>query len=431
MNVASLEPDRNEVLTSGGPATTTVAIRSRPAADDLYSWMQTLAVALVLILIAAILHIGEAAYIAFAFTGAFVTHVMFQPARRDLAASLLAGAGFGSIYYLHHGAVLDFFGSWFAIPGAFLGMGSLFVLAGQWIWAAPEERRTRLEYARDAALVPLLCVGSMLVVGPAIALTPETYDHVLYIFDAKFAMARLAGSPGWVVGRAFREHAWLYKICGYVYNSLPLGLAVCLALQWRDRLKKIWYPLDLRWLSMTLGGAGFLLYQVCPAAGPIYLFPKQFPFDAPALASILAAPALMQAVPRNGMPSLHFGWTLLLFWNMRRRTWWIALAAGAYVSLTALATLGLGEHYLVDLIVAVPVALALQGLWLRKRGTLRWIAIGTGTAITFAWLIAFRTGAALEIPAGAATWIAAGLTVVIPAVLAWRLERDVAQSPAM
>jgi hypothetical protein len=389
--------------------------------------MQLLATALVLILIAAILHIGEAAYIAFAFTGAFVTHLMFHPARRDLAASVLAGAGFGAIYYLHHGAVLDFFGSWIGIPGAFLGMGSLLVLAGQWIWAAPDQKQRALGLARDAALVPLLCVGSMLVVGPAIALTPKTYDHVLYIFDAKFVMAGLAGPPSWVAGRAFHEHAWLYRVCGYVYNSLPLGLAICLALQWRDRLKNIWYPLDLRWLSITLGCAGFLLYQVCPAAGPVYLFPKQFPFEVPAVASILAAPAWMQAVPRNGMPSLHFGWTLLLFWNLRRRVWWIALAAGAYVSLTALATLGLGEHYLADLMAAPPVALALQALWLRRRGALRWIAIATGTAITFAWLIAFRTGAALKIPAGAATWIAAGLTVLIPAILAWRLEYAVDQ----
>jgi hypothetical protein len=385
--------------------------------------MQLLATALVLILIAAILHIGEAAYIAFAFTGAFVTHVMFQPGRRDLGAAVLAGAGFAAIYRLHHGGMLDFFGNWIGVPGAFLGMGSLLVLAAQWIWAAPYHKRQRLERVRDAALVPLLCVGSMLVVGPAIALSPLTYDHVLYLFDAKFVTG-FAGSPSWVVGRAFRDHAWLYRICGYVYNSLPLGLAICLALQWRDRLQKIWYPLDLRWLSMTLGGFGFLLYQVCPAAGPIYLFPKQFPFEVPALASIMAAPALLEAVvPRNGMPSLHFGWTLLLFWNMRRRAWWIALAAGAYVSLTALATLGLGEHYLADLIVAVPVALTLQALWIRTRTTMRWVAMGAGTAITMAWLIVFRTGVALEIPSGAAAWTAAGLTVAIPGLLAWRLER--------
>ena len=389
--------------------------------------MQVLATALVLILIAAILHIGEAAYIAFAFTGAFVTHLMFQAGRREISAAVLAGAGFGAIYYLHHGAVLDFFGNWIGVPGAFLGMGSLLVLAGQWIWAAPYQKRQRLELARDAALVPLLCVSSMLVVGPAIALSPMTYDHALYLFDAKF-VTRFAGPPSWVVGRAFRDHAWLYRICGYVYNSLPLGLAICLALQWRDRLHKIWYPLDLRWLSMTLGGFGFLLYQVCPAAGPIYLFPKQFPFEVPALASIMAAPALLEAVvPRNGMPSLHFGWTLLLFWNMRRRTWWIALAAAVYVSLTALATLGLGEHYLADLLVAVPVALTIQALWLRARNTtrntMRWVAMGTGSAIAMAWLIAFRTGVALEIPSGAAAWTAAALTVGIPGVLAWRLER--------
>ncbi len=392
-----------------------------PDIAPLLAGMQTLAAALVLILIAAILHIGVSAYIAFAFTGAFVTHLMFRPERRELGLSVLAGLGFGGIYLLHHGEMRYFDGNMIAIPGAFLGMGSLFTLATRWIWAIPVEKQMRFERVRDVALVPFLCVGSLMAVGPAIGWTPMTYDRVLYIFDAKLA-ARSGLPPSWVVGNAFADHNWLRVACSCVYNSLPLGLAICLGFQWQDRERNEWYPLDLRWLSITLGCVGFLLYQICPAAGPAYLFPKEFPHVIPDLARILPEPGNLGEVPRNGMPSLHVGWTLLLFWNMRHRAWWVVVLSGLYVSLTALATLGLGEHYLVDLMVAVPMGLALQALWWRKRSNFRLVAIGVGVAITFGWLIAFRTGAALAIPGGWVTWMVAGLTVVLPAVVAWRLE---------
>jgi hypothetical protein len=400
--------------------------------SPLLAGMQTLALALVLILIAAILHLGESAYIAFAFTGAFVTHVMFQPGRREFGSAVLAGAGFGAAYLLHHGGFLGFYGSWIAIPGAFLGMGTLFALGTRWIWApaasantARGEKWMRFERVRDAALVPLLCVATMVAVGPAIGLTPMTYDGLLYIIDTKFLAAKASLPPSWVIGRMFVDHNWIRTACGYVYNSLPLGMAICLAFQWQDRQRKIWYPLDLRWQSMTLGAVGFLLYQICPAAGPIYLFPKDFPSVVPHLAAIVAAPGVIGEVPRNGMPSLHVAGTMLLFWNVRNRAWWIALAASIYVMMTAMATLGLGEHYLVDLMVAVPVGLALQALWLRTRSAFRWVAMGAGGAITLMWLIAFRTEAALAIPAGAVMWTMAGLTVLVPVAMAWWLERGI------
>lgn len=382
---------------------------------------QTVALALVLSLIGGILQVGVSAYIAFAFTGAFVTHLMFRPERREIGFTVLAGAAFSAFYVLSHGTLQYFYGNTIAVPGAFLGMGTLFVLGTRWIWAEPSHKWMRFERVRDAALVPLLCVGSMIAVGPAIGLTPMTYDRLLYIFDAKFALAN-GRPPAWIIGNAFADHHWLRLACSYVYNSLPLGLAICLAFQWQDRQKKEWYPLDLRWLSMTLGCVGFLLYQVCPAAGPVYLFPKEFPNAIPNLAAIIAAPGWLGEVPRNGMPSLHVGWTLLLFWNMRHRTWWVVLAAGAYVTMTALATLGLGEHYLIDLVVAVPVALALQAGWLKTKSTMRLVAIGVGVMLTLGWLIALRTGAVMAMPAGVVTWFAAGMTVVVPAVLAWRME---------
>ena len=90
---------------------------------------------------------------------------------------------------------------------------------------------------------------------------------------------------------------------------------------------------------------GFLMYIVVPAVGPVHCmteYPQQ-----------LSAPIPQPGV-RNCFPSLHFSWALLMFAYARTR--WTTILASAFVGMTVLATLGLGEHYLADLIVALPFA---------------------------------------------------------------------------
>ncbi len=396
------------------------ALASKHALETPYRWIQTASVMLILILVAALFRLESSPYIAFAFTGAFIMHMLLRPNRRELAVVLGAATVFSVSYYLHHGTFINFYGAVIAIPGGFLGMGSLLVVTMQWFWAPEGAKSFHRERAHQVALIPALCVCSLGAVNLAAQVTPITYDRLLYAFDVKFG-----GPPSWFIGRLLRVHPWLFQACGYVYNSLPLGLATCLAIQWRDRQRNLPIVVDLRWLSVALGVTGFLLYQVCPAAGPVYLFGDQFPLQVPSLAGVAIQPAWLPPVARNGMPSLHVGWTLLLFWNLRRRSWWMGVLSACYLLLTALATLGSGEHYLVDLMVAPALALAIQGACTRTASSMRWIAVAIGGAITLSWLIAFRSGAALAIPVGAATWSIAIATVAVPAIVAWRLERSV------
>lgn len=392
------------------------------ALETPYRCLQAASVAVILFVIAAFFRLGSSPYIAFAFAGAFVVHMAMRPGRRDLAVVAACGAMFGSAYFLLHADVTGFYGAAFGIVGGFLGLGSLLLVTLTWFWAPETAKCVPLERAREVALIPALCLCSAVAVNLAIGLTPITYDRLLYVFDLNFG-----GPPSWVIGRLLRSHTWLLKACGYVYNSLPLGLAVCLAIQWRERQRNAPVGVDLRWLSVALGVAGFLLYQVSPASGPVYLFGKDFPFHVPDLAGLAIQPAFLQPAARNGMPSLHVGWTLLLFWNIRRRNWWMGVIAATYLTLTALATLGFGEHYLADLMVAPALALAIQAACTRTNARFRWIALATGAIVTLAWLIAFRTGAALRIPSGITTWSMALVSVALPAIAAWRLERTANQ----
>ncbi len=67
------------------------------------------------------------------------------------------------------------------------------------------------------------------------------------------------------------------------------------------------------------------------------------------------------------MPSLQMMWALLVLWGAWELTPLARLIASSFAALTLFATLGFGEHYLADLIVGVPLALATEGICCLER----------------------------------------------------------------
>ncbi|HEY2845078.1 MAG TPA: phosphatase PAP2 family protein, partial [Bryobacteraceae bacterium] len=112
------------------------------------------------------------------------------------------------------------------------------------------------------------------------------------------------------------------------------------------------------------------------------------------------------------IPSLHTAWGLLIFWRTRGSVLWIRAAAGLFLFLTLLATLGLGEHYLIDLIVAVPYAVSLRACCMTQAGWSRdrILTAAFNAVLVAAWLVLLRQQALLQIPVAAA-WSMALATV--------------------
>jgi hypothetical protein len=367
---------------------------------------------------------GADALTAFAFAGAFVVHALTRPSRRELGATLASALGIFAIYSLLHGEFIHYDGAWIGWPGAFLGLGSLMVLAARLIRSSAEDRWSNWLIFFNASMLVWTRVFSVISVDLAARATPITWDRVLYAFDLKLAPVE---GPSWIAGQWTTELPGLRALCAQIYNALGIALAAGIALQWRERQTRRPGAADLRWVLIATGGVGFLLYQICPAAGPAYLFPNEFPRTIPFLNSI--APAPLAPVARNGMPSLHIGFTLALLWSLRSQPRWIRAAGGVFMALTILATLGLGEHYLIDLIVAPAMVLAVQAFFQVAPLIERIASMAAGAVIVLAWLIAFRTGAAMAIPAGLPTWTLAAITVAIPLMMESRL-RAVAEAPA-
>jgi hypothetical protein len=134
---------------------------------------------------------------------------------------------------------------------------------------------------------------------------------------------------------------------------------------------------------------------------------------------------------RNAIPSLHMAWVLLVWWNSRGLARWIRAIALVFVVLTVMATLGTGEHYFIDLVVAFPFSLMVQALCSYSqpfRSGPRRNAMLFGTFVTLIWLALLSFSTTLFWSSPVVPWTMVVATVA-PSILFWnRLVAGDAQS---
>jgi len=235
-------------------------------------------------------------------------------------------------------------------------------------------------------------------------------DELLWRFDASF------GYPQPVLGRFLISAPLLYWVCRLVWWSLPLLFVVLyLVLPESTRRKYL--------AAIALTGCMILpLYALCPGAGPIYLFRERLLDSLPPLLLHPHARLLPAGLLLNATPSGHVAWALLLFWfsvNYCRGR--ITVIFGLIVGLTILATLGLGEHYVIDLILSVPYAAAIWALVGKQ-----WERAAALLVVVVAWLLTLREGWALQL-SPIVIW---GLCIgTILSSLPWREFRRIRRDP--
>lgn len=217
----------------------------------------------------------------------------------------------------------------------------------------------------------------------------------------------------------------LFAISAAVYNMLPLWISLTwmwLIVQGGEQAYHCG-AYERRVALIALGVIGFGLYQLCPAAGPAYRFAGVFPFTTPDPASLPSGATFLETGARNAMPSLHISWTLIILVCALSWHWTLRAAAVVISALTLLAMLGSGEHYFIDAVVALPLVAGVLAGTARSLPRVLRLTMSAGTSIiTLAWLLAFRTGAALALSDGrrvlasVATAVIGGAAI---AVLSW------------
>ncbi len=357
-----------------------------------YKWVASIALMVSLVLIAGIWHMGSNSMIACGFFGAFFIFAGTRPGTRLLLIAAAAGAGYGACYGLLGGPVDHAFLVALISAGAFLGIGSITVMAWRAIWISPSDRPSSDAAAlRDALVLPVFSLVAGLGMNWANGFPERTYDHVLYSFDG--TLLRIA--PGQTVATLFRNFPWIGVTASAAYQGLlifpPLYRGWALYRGARSGV-------NVMHAFVAAGVAGFILYQVCPAEGPVYSFGMRFPDHLPNWRDVSLAPYLSAGV-HNAIPSMHMAWALLILWSALELGPLALAVAGTLVGFTALATLGSGEHYLVDLVVSVPLAFAVWNAFRRDKPR-----AALGLALVCGWLLYLRSGAFLLFP-GIANWM--------------------------
>lgn len=284
-------------------------------------------------------------------------------------------------------AVLDFrvmdYKPFFMSGFSFVGLSALAVLGARTIWAKAEERRFLIYGFVPAVLFVASEWTASYLLDITETLHPKTFDVLLYSFDSSLRV-----QISFLAGQFLLKNLWLRTASLAIYIALPLPLALVYASQLRRQKEK---ALAVMIAFLATGPIGVLCYNMLPACGPVHLFGAAFPWHPLSTADAMqlsVVPVLMKGA-RNAIPSLHMTWVLLVWWNSRGLARWIRGIAMLFVVLTVLATLGTGEHYFIDLVVAFPFSLMVQALCcysMPLREGERRSAILFGTFATLIWL---------------------------------------------
>jgi len=324
-------------------------------------------------------------FMALALGGAAVTLLVVQPSWMNLASVAVCSLVLAGVDYRVMG-----FQPRFMAAFSFVGLSSLAVLGTRTAWARKQDRTLLL----CAFLPAVLFVASEYMASTLLdytaALHPKTFDLYLYSADCSLRV-----QFSFLLGQVFSRYLWFRFAALLFYIALPLPLALVYAAHLRLRNKSA-LPVMLAFL--VTGPMGVLFYNMVPATGPVHIFGQNFPWyplsTSQAMHLVLETVRLKGA--RNAIPSLHMAWVLLAWWNSKGLARWIRVIALAFVIFTVLATLGTGEHYFVDLVVAFPFALMVQALCLyplRFRYGSRRVAFLFGAFASLAWmaLVSFAT----------------------------------------
>jgi|GEM_PF-7135336 len=202
-----------------------------------------------------------------------------------------------------------------------IGFGGLTVTI---YYAARGSREDLYHLEIGFALIAFVLLESITLVRIPM-LCPKTYDYLLAQMD--FGVS--AALYHWTKANELRMAA---VIC--IYYCLPLSAIATIAYTDQSRKSHL-----MRALSLAAVLA-LPCYLILPAVGPVHL-------NNP-------------AAPGNCMPSLHMTWASLLWVNSR--SGWLRKFTFCFMFLTGFSTLAMGEHYLMDLVAAVPFIYAVQVL---------------------------------------------------------------------
>ncbi len=212
---------------------------------------------------------------------------------------------------------------------------ALFALAAGCITVAAYRAAKKAIPLSNLLPLPLAFFTLCVAIVDAIVLhfTPHTIDARMLAFDGRWFLNISAGTWHWA-----QAHQLVGAFFLFVYLSLPCIVVLILV---SLNTANCWRLVLVLLLSSICAVPFYLLF---PAVGPLHIGNP--------------------IAHRNCLPSLHVTWAILL-WRAAKPGW-TSWAMALFVVFTAISTLTTGEHYLIDLIAALPYS-ALWSLAIRRK----------------------------------------------------------------
>jgi hypothetical protein len=330
----------------------------------------------------------------FTLLGTFIIYVWTRPSRSAWLAVLIVAVGLRMALIRAMGTLGTYWGVRWISWGAFLGIACLIALFVQILRShgrsTDGERKVLRQTFYAGAVFPACSMLIAYTVPLTIWLRHRTYDAFLLAFDGSLGV-----QPSFLFGRLLPPWSNYWGPTTVVYYALPAAVSIVYASHLAaDRAGKR-RVVSVLPLFLSLMATGAVMYTIYPAIGPALAFAKLFPWNPPALSQITIQPMTVRDFARNCMPSLHLAGALGVWWNSRLWARWGRLLAGLFLCATIFATLALGEHYLIDLVVAVPFMMALQAAWtvsVPLAESRRRRALIVGTLLSALWIALLRYG---------------------------------------
>ena len=214
---------------------------------------------------------------------------------------------------------------------------------------------------------------------------PATWDYHAYRIDAAFGAI-----PKIFAQTTTNQGPWLQALTLTVYSSLSASLFAVVGVVMRKRQAEslnIWRALVFPFLF------AFVAYAWLPLSGPQYaFFDNQFPHAMPDPLSVAATQVVIPPAYRNGMPSMHLTGAILTWMlSVAMRSRLASLMSGLLVIGTVWATLATGEHYFIDLVVALPGAAFLGHLLIRPNRLRNLPFVLTSGICFIGWMILLKS----------------------------------------
>jgi hypothetical protein len=187
---------------------------------------------------------------------------------------------------------------------------------------------------------------------------PVKYDHILNAIDSR---CLFDASLCWKLALKSRFWQEFSDLVYYSLQNVTMLWYAWLFLAGRSAVKM----LKALIIAYTIGP---LLYMLVPACGPLYAGPGS------GLVRLSGLP--------NCVPSLHLA-TAVLFVIYRPKN--ALILSLAFTIGTAFATLATGEHYVIDLLLAVPFA-----CFAADAANSRWMTAGIAFLVVLAWALGIR-----------------------------------------